>query len=226
MAIVIAIDGPAGAGKSTIARRLAARLGFTYIDSGAMYRAVALWALREKLDPSDRHRMEQLALAAGIMLKDDGARVLLNGEDVTEAIRTPEVSSAASRIAVIPAVRRAMVAKQREIGRRTSVVMEGRDIGTVVFPQAAVKVFLDARPEERVRRRLADERARGGAVSEGQVAEQMKERDQRDSTRRDAPLSQAPDAVYFDSTAMPVEEVEDAILKIVRSRVSNGQEAG
>jgi len=221
--VVVAIDGPAGAGKSTIARRLAQRLGFTYIDTGAMYRAVALWGLRQGVDPADMHRMEQLALAAEIELSP--GRISLNGEDVTEAIRTPEVSSAASRIAVIPAVRRAMVAKQREIGDRTSVVMEGRDIGTVVFPDAAVKIFLDADPRERVRRRLADERARGGPVSEGQVAAQMKERDQRDSTRRDAPLSQAPDAVYIDSTAMPIEDVEEAILKIVRSRVSNGQEA-
>ena len=221
--MVVAIDGPAGAGKSTIARRLAQRLGFTYIDTGAMYRAVALWGLRQGVDPADMHRMEQLALAAEIELSP--GRISLNGEDVTEAIRTPEVSSAASRIAVIPAVRRAMVAKQREIGDRTSVVMEGRDIGTVVFPDAAVKIFLDADPRERVRRRLADERARGGPVSEGQVAAQMKERDQRDSTRRDAPLSQAPDAVYIDSTAMPIEDVEEAILKIVRSRVSNGQEA-
>jgi cytidylate kinase len=119
-----------------------------------------------------------------------------------------------------------MVAKQREIGERTSVVMEGRDIGTVVFPAAEVKIFLDAQPDERVRRRLAEEKAKHDAVSANEVAAQMKERDRRDRTRRDAPLSQAPDAIYIDSTAMPIEEVEEAILKIVRSRVSNGQEAG
>ena len=219
----MAIDGPAGAGKSTIARRLAERLGFTYIDTGAMYRAVALWGLRQGVDPADMHRMEQLALAAEIALSP--GRIRLNGEDVTEAIRTPEVSSGASKIAVIPGVRRAMVAKQREIGGRTSVVMEGRDIGTVVFPDAEVKIFLDADPSERVRRRLAEERSKGGALSEDQLASQMKERDQRDSTRRDAPLSQAPDAVYIDSTPLTIEGVEEAILKVVRSRVSNGQEA-
>jgi CMP/dCMP kinase len=220
----VAIDGPAGAGKSTIARRLATRLGFTYIDTGAMYRAVALWALRQGVDTADMHRTEQLAWAADIHLSP--GRISLNGEDITDAIRTPEVSSGASKIAVIPGVRRAMVAKQREIGTQSSVVMEGRDIGTVVFPDAEIKIFLDAQPQERVRRRLAEERAKGSAVSEGQVAAQMQERDQRDSTRRDAPLSQAPDAVYIDSTTMGIEEVEEAILKIVRARVSNGHGAG
>ena len=162
---------------------MAARLGFTYIDSGAMYRAVALWALRQKVDPGDMHRMEQLAIAAEIELAP--GRIRLNGEDVTDAIRTPEVSAGASKVAVIPGVRRAMVAKQRAMGERTSVVMEGRDIGTVVFPDADVKIFLDAEPRERVRRRLRDVRAAGEEISEGALAAQMKERDQRDSTRAD-----------------------------------------
>jgi cytidylate kinase len=220
--VVIAIDGPAGAGKSTIARRLAGRLGFTYIDTGAMYRAVALWGLRQNVSPDDMHRMEQLALAAEIELAP--GRISLNGEDVTDAIRTLDVSSGASRIAVIPGVRRAMAAKQREIGERTSVVMEGRDIGTVVFPAADVKIFLDANPQERVRRRLLEENAKGAAVSEAALASQMKERDQRDSTRADAPLSQAPDAVYLDSTGLTLDEVEEAALKIVRARITNGKD--
>ena len=220
--VVVAIDGPAGAGKSTIARRLAARLGFTYIDTGAMYRAVALWGLRQGVDMGDMHRMEQLAVAAEIELSP--GRIALNGEDITDAIRTPEVSNSASKCSTIPGVRRAMVAKQREMGERTSVVMEGRDIGTVVFPHADVKVYLDADPEERVRRRFAEGQTKGEALSQEQLAAQMRERDQRDSTRADAPLSQAPDAVYLDSTALTIDEVEEAILKIVRSRVTNGKE--
>jgi cytidylate kinase len=219
---VVAIDGPAGAGKSTIAKRVAARLGFTYIDSGAMYRAVALWALRRKIDAGDMHRMEQLAIAAEIELSP--GRIRLNGEDVTDAIRTPEVSAGASKVAVIPGVRRALVAKQRAMGERSSVVMEGRDIGTVVFPDADVKIYLDADPRERVRRRLQDVRAAGEEIPENTLAAQMQERDQRDSTRADGPLAQAPDAAYLDSSSLTVEEVEEAILKIVRSRVTNGKD--
>jgi cytidylate kinase len=218
----VAIDGPAGAGKSTLAKRVASRLGFTYIDTGAMYRAAALWALQQNVSWDDGYRMEQLSIAAEIELSP--GRIRLNGQDVTEAIRSPEVSNGASRVAVIPGVRRAMVAKQRAMGERASVVMEGRDIGTVVFPNADVKIFLDADPDERVRRRFRESREKGEQISEGSVAAQMRERDQRDSTRSDAPLAQAPDAAYLDSTALSLDETEEAILKIVRSRVTNGKD--
>ena len=222
--VVIAIDGPAGAGKSTIARRLAERLGFTYIDSGAMYRAVALWAMRQNADPADMHRMEQLALAADIELQPAGLQILLNGEDVTAAIRTPEVGRQASVVAAIPGVRRALVEKQRALGERTSVIMEGRDIGTVVFPDADVKIFLDADPQERVSRRLRDFQGQGEAAPPEAVAAQIQERDRRDRTRAEAPLTQAPDAVYIDSTGLSLDGVEEEILRVVRARLTNGKD--
>ena len=217
--IVIAIDGPAGAGKSTIARSLARRLGFTYIDTGAMYRAVALWALRAGIDVDDPFRLEQLARQAGIEFAAGENTVRLNGEDVTAAIREPHVTEAASKVAAMPGVRRAMRAEQRRIGAERSVVMDGRDIGTVVFPEARVKIYLDAHPQVRAGRRAAET---GGFVEE--IAREMAERDARDRTRAEAPLTQAPDAEYLDSTAMTPEQVEEAILRIVRERTSNGKE--
>ncbi len=219
MGKIIAIDGPAGAGKSTVARRVATRLGFTYIDTGAMYRALALWALRQNLDPSDHHRMEQLALAAEIALDPSNALVYLNAEDVSEDIRTTAVSDAASRVAAIPAVRRAMVDKQRAIAASQNVVMEGRDIGTVVFPKASVKIFLDANPDTRVDRRQLQT-----GSPKPEIAEEIADRDRRDSTRPDSPLAQAPDAVYVDSTSLSLEEVEEAVLRLVRERISNGKD--
>jgi CMP/dCMP kinase len=219
MGHVIAIDGPAGAGKSTIARRLAERLGYTFIDSGAMYRAVALWALRENIDLDDAHRLAGLANAAHIELLPM-RRVKLNEEDVSEAIREEEVSVAASRVAAIGGVRAALVAKQRKMADSTNVVMEGRDIGTVVFADARVKIFLDADPMERVRRRAGEQ----PGVDPERLAADIAERDARDRRRAQSPLVQAPDAVYLDSTGLTPEQVEEAILKIVRARISNGKE--
>lgn len=215
----MAIDGPAGAGKSTLARRIAAKLGYVYIDSGAMYRAVALWALRANVALSDMHRLEQLANAADIEFVPGDSVILLNGEDVSEAIRRPEISQAASQVSLVPAVRRALVEKQRELGQKTSVVMEGRDIGSVVFPDATVKIFLDAQPKERATRR-----AKETSLPSDVVGQQLAERDQRDRTRAQSPLVQAPDAVYVDTTGRTIDEVEAALLKIIRDRTSNGQE--
>ena len=184
-----------------------------------MYRAIALWALRAGIDLDDLHRLEQLALAAHIEFDGEasqGQRVRLNGEDVTLAIREPRVTDAASKVAIAPGVRRAMRQEQRRIGSIDSVVMEGRDIGTVVFPDAQVKIFLDADPQVRAGRRAQET---GAAVD--QVARDLAERDQRDRARREAPLTQAPDAEYVDSTGLAPADVEEAILKIVRHRTSN-----
>jgi len=222
--ITVAIDGPAGAGKSTIARRLANRLGFLYIDTGAMYRAVGLWAIRTNTALDDMHRLAQLALAANIELFNGGTSVKLNGEDITGSIRTQEMSDAASRVSAVVGVRRALVDKQREMGQQQSVVMEGRDIGTNVFPQAQIKIYLDASVEVRAARRLADLAVKGERKSIEEVAREIRERDLRDSTRGEAPLRQAPDAVLIDTTEMSLDEVEEAILKIYRDRTSNGKE--
>jgi cytidylate kinase len=215
--LIIAIDGPGGSGKSTVARSVARRLGFTYIDSGAMYRAVALWALRLGMPLDDLHRLEQLAREARIELPGD--RVMLNGEDVTAEIREPQVSRAASQVAACPGVRRAMREEQRRIGSAGPAVMEGRDIGTVVFPDAQVKIFLDAQPEKRAQRRAAE---LGTSVEE--VARELADRDQRDRSRMEAPLTQAPDAEYLDTTHLTLAEAEEAVLRLVRARTSNGKD--
>lgn len=222
--IVIAIDGPAGAGKSTLARKLAERLGFLYIDTGAMYRAVALWALRTNTPLDDMHRLEQLAAAAQIELAGGGTRVILNGEDVTAEIRSQQVADAASRISAIAGVRRALVEKQRQMGARQSVVMEGRDIGTNVFPDAAVKIYLDASVDVRAARRHKELAANGNEPSLEKIISEIAARDERDRSRAEAPLRQAPDAYYLDTTSMSIPEVEETILKVYRERTSNGKE--
>jgi CMP/dCMP kinase len=222
--IIVAIDGPAGAGKSTIARNIAAKLGFVYVDTGAMYRAVALWAWRTKVAFDDMHRLEQLAREAEIRFEPGSDRVLLNGEDVSGAIRTPEIGAGASKVAAVPAVRRALVEKQRSMSETASIVMEGRDIGSIVFPEATVKIFLDAPSDVRASRRTRQLALTGRVVDQTATVREIEERDHRDRTRPEAPLVQAPDAVYLDSGGLSVDEVEEAVLKIVRERTTNGKE--
>jgi CMP/dCMP kinase len=222
--VVVAIDGPAGAGKSTIARAIAARLGYTYIDTGAMYRAVALWALRAGIRFNDAHKLDELARHAHIEFAAGGETVLLNGDDVTNAIRERHISEAASKVSAFPGVRRAMVDAQRVMAAGASVVMEGRDIGTVVFPDADIKIFLDASAGVRAGRRAHEFRDQGVEVPPEAVAHEMAERDQRDRTRTEAPLVQAPDAILVDTSGLTIEEVEEAVLRIIRGRISNGKE--
>jgi cytidylate kinase len=222
--IIVAIDGPAGAGKTTLARRVAEKLGFVYINSGAMYRAVGLWALRTGTATSDMHRLEQLAREAKIEFGPGNGRVFLNGEDVTEEIQDAAVSDAASKVSAIPAVRRALLGLQRDIAETASVVMEGRDIGSVVFPHAQVKIFLDANADERARRRTNEYQQRGQTTDLDTVAADIAERDRRDRTRSEAPLVQAPDAELVDTTGLSLEQVEEVILRLVRERTSNGKD--
>jgi cytidylate kinase len=222
--VIVAIDGPAGVGKSTLAKRVADKLGFVYVNSGAMYRAVALWALRLGVATSDMHRLEQLANEAKIeLLPGADHRVLLNGEDVSEEIRELKVSQAASQISVIPAVRRALLQMQRDMAKKGSIVMEGRDIGSVVFPEAQVKIFLDADPAERAKRRAIELHGHEDEVES--VAKELHKRDHRDRTRTEAPLVQAPDAQLVDTTGLSIDEVEEIVLRLVRARVSNGKAA-
>jgi len=220
--IVIAIDGPVGSGKSTAARRVAELLGYTYIDTGAMYRAVALKALRAKIAMDATEELVALAASARIDLRpevrDTGStqRVLLDGEDVTAAIRTPEVSQAASKIAVVEGVRHVLVAEQRRAGANGGVVMEGRDIGSVVFPDAELKVFLTASDEVRARRRWLEHQQKGDKIDLARTLEEVRERDRRDASREHSPLIRAEGAVFVDSTAMEVEEVARLIAMLAR----------
>lgn len=221
--LVIAIDGPVGSGKSTVARRVAALLGYVYIDSGAMYRAVALKALRRGVSLDDAGSLTTLAEATHIDLRaHDGAQgVFLDGEDVTAAIRTPEVAQSASKIAVVPGVRHVLVAEQRRAGGQGGVVMEGRDIGSVVFPDAQLKIFLTASPEIRAERRWREHQQKGDAIDMARTLEEVHERDRRDRERSSSPLVRASDAVVVDSTAMEPEEVARLIVMLAK-----GQAAG
>jgi cytidylate kinase len=212
--LIIAIDGPSGSGKGTLARRLAGALGYRHVDTGAMYRAVAWRAHQLGYALDDEGAVA--ALASGAALSQDDGRVVIDGHDVTRAIRTPDIDQSAARVARLPEVRRVLVARQRELGTGRGVVMEGRDIGTVVFPGAQVKVYLDASAEERARRRASDPAHTGGRKDVGHVQNAMAARDQSDSTRTVAPLLMAADAVYVDTTGMDADAVFERVLGLVK----------
>jgi cytidylate kinase len=225
--LTIAIDGPAGSGKSTVARRVAATLGYIYLDSGAMYRALALKALERKVRLDDEAALEALARETHIELKPPAPeqeatglknRAFLDGREVTEEIRGPEVAQAASRLATIAGVREVLVSEQQRAGEGGGVVMEGRDIGTVVFPRAELKIFLDASPETRAQRRWKEHQEKGDSATLLEVLQEVRERDKRDRERKVSPLIRAKDAVLLDNTAMGIEETARLIVFLARER--------
>ena len=213
---VIAIDGPAGAGKSTVARQVAQQLGFVYVDTGAMYRAVTWRALRGGLDSTDAAAVSELTARIDVRFAKSpvGLRIMADGEDVTEAIRTPAVTAAVARVSQIPAVRRAMVRLQWELAAAGGAVLDGRDIGTVVVPDACCKIFLTATAAERARRRWLEMREKGFEPELAELRREMEERDRQDSERELAPLVQATDAVALDTTGLGIEAVVDRIVAI------------
>ena len=218
----VAIDGPSGAGKSTIAKAVAERFGFIYVDTGAIYRTVGLAAARAGVDPEDPAAVTALLPSLDIALshREDGLQHMhLNGEDVSAEIRTPAISRYASRVSAIPAVRAFLMDTQRDMARRTSVIMDGRDIGTVVLPDASLKIFLTASPETRGRRRFAELKEKGQDISLEEVLRDMAERDKNDSTRAAAPLRAAEDAVLVDTSELTLAESIDAVAELVQRRL-------
>ncbi len=218
MAMNVAIDGPAGAGKSTIAKAVAAKKGYVYVDTGAMYRAMALYFLRAGIASDDEKSISEKVdeIVVSIKYEDGAQHVILNGEDVTGLIRTEEVGNMASATSVYSAVRTKLVALQQELAKTTDVIMDGRDIGTVVLPNADVKVFLTASVECRAKRRFDELKAKGADPDFDQIAKDIEERDYRDSHREISPLKQADDAVLVDSSDMTIDEVVAAIIDLCK----------
>jgi cytidylate kinase len=217
----IAIDGPAGAGKSTIAKKISAKLGWIYVDTGAMYRAIALNCIRNEADPSDEASINSVAEASQVKLEygENGQQVILNGENVNGLIRNEQVSKMTSSISIYPKVREKMVALQRELAEAENVVMDGRDIGTCVLPNAFLKIYLTASAEERARRRFIEYQEKGISANLDELQKEIVERDERDMNREISPLRQAEDAVYVDSSFMTIDEVVEKIISLYNERI-------
>ncbi|MCI7329472.1 MAG: (d)CMP kinase [Lachnospiraceae bacterium] len=216
----VAIDGPAGAGKSTIAKACAKELGYIYVDTGAMYRGIALYMVDHKIRPTDIEAVKQALLDVNVTLRyEDGKQLLIvNGQDVSDRIRTPEVSAAASLFSAIPEVRKALLDLQHDIAEKNNVLMDGRDIGTVILPQAQVKIYLDASPEIRGKRRYDELVLKGESVVLEDIIEDVKQRDYQDMHRETSPLKKADDAIVVDSSYMTIEEVQNKIVSLVREK--------
>ena len=213
--LTIAMDGPAGSGKSTIAQRLAETLDYLYLNSGSMYRAMTLLSLREGGDPTNVSTLTKLAQSCRIDFLDNGKITLLNGEDVSDFLRTPEIDRAIVDVAKVPEVRHEMVKQQRRIGEKGGIIVEGRDVTTVVFPDADLKFYINASVEERAKRRFAEQKAKGIETTLAQVEKEIRERDEMDESREHSPLRTAEDAIVVDTTSMTINQVVDFVLNRV-----------